>query len=164
MPLRLSAGRRAARVEDVEQMVALGRDLGRAARVVSATPLVVALSGPLGAGKTALARGVGQGLGLSAEILSPTFIVMAEHPGDPPLLHADLYRVEAADLQNLGLEELIEGWPGLVLVEWAELHPQVLPADRVEVRIGHDGDHRRVEAVALGPAAQALLDAWWAAR
>ncbi len=155
-------------------MLALGRALGRAASALStsalsasvrdAHPLVVALSGPLGAGKTALAKGVGQGLELQAEVLSPTFILMAEHPGSPPLLHADLYRVEAGDLDNLGLEELIEQWPGLVLVEWAELYPQVLPADRIEVLIGLDGEGRQVEARAHGPLAQGLLDAWWAAR
>lgn len=157
-----SAAHRSWWVEDVEQMLALGRALGQAVTLgwSGPGPRVVALSGPLGAGKTSLARGIGEGLGLATEVQSPTFVILAEHEGQPPLLHADLYRVGEGDLRNLGLDELIEQWPGLVLVEWAELHPDLLPADRIDLQIRIEGEGRRVEARAMGPRSQALLCAW----
>lgn len=107
---------------------ALGRRLGGAA-----TPgTVLALSGDLGAGKTVLAKGVGEGLGVPTRITSPTFVLVALHEdGRLPLWHADLYRIEdGADLDDLGLDEATEG---VLVVEWAARAPEALPEDRVEI-------------------------------
>lgn len=82
---------------------------------------VVALSGPLGAGKTSLARGLLAGLGLAGEAPSPTFPILL--PYDPPAVrlpvtHADLYRIEPDEVEELGLDELLED--SALLIEWPE--------------------------------------------
>lgn len=143
---------------DEEQTRALGRALGRGAR--SEGGGVVALDGPLGAGKTVFVQGIAEGLGLSEVPVSPTFIILAEYEGPVPLLHGDLYRVGREDLPGLGLEESLDAWPGLAVIEWASLHPEVLPGDRLEVRILLDGPGRRVQARAAGPRSTALLQSW----
>lgn len=130
----------------------LGERLGQAA--VPGT--VVALIGDLGAGKTAFARGVGAGLGVS-RIQSPTFILVQAHStGRLPLWHADLYRLSDVDeLEQLGLDEILAG-DGVVLVEWADRFPELLPADHLEVRLSEEGEGRRVELRAHGPRSAAL--------
>ncbi len=134
---------------------ALGRAVGRTAQ----GGLCVALIGDLGAGKTELARGVGEGLDVASSVTSPTFVLVAEHDGRLPLLHADLYRLDAADLPGVGLEEQLEDWPGVALVEWADRFPALLPADHLVIRIGiEEGDGRRFELEARGPGARAVLD------
>lgn len=128
--------------------------------------LAVALVGPLGAGKTAFAKGVAEGLGIDpARVASPTFVLANEYPlpGGGRLVHADLHRVERE-------EELLEiGWldwlvPGvLLLVEWADRVPEALPADVLEVTLGHvpgAPSVREVAACARGHAAEALLRRW----
>jgi tRNA threonylcarbamoyladenosine biosynthesis protein TsaE len=139
-----------------EQTRAWGRALGERA----GPGTVVALSGELGAGKTCFVQGLGEGLGVTAPVTSPTFVLIAELPGRLPLLHADLYRVEAGDLDGLGLEERIEGWSGLSAVEWAERHPAVVPADHLVVRLQEVEGGRRITAYATGPLHAELLAAW----
>ncbi|PAP75838.1 tRNA (adenosine(37)-N6)-threonylcarbamoyltransferase complex ATPase subunit type 1 TsaE [Rubrivirga marina] len=109
---------------------------------------VVALSGDLGAGKTHLAHGVADGLGLDGDaVTSPTFALVQEH-GDGALLHLDLYRVESeAEAGRLGLGELLDG-DAVALVEWPERAGGWLPARTVWLRLAHlGGDRRRIEAV-----------------
>ena len=85
---------------------------------------VLLLSGELGSGKTVLARGVAQGLGIDpGEVQSPTFNLIREHRR---LLHVDLYRLEPAEVAAIGLEELLAG-PGVKVVEWAERLPFPVP-------------------------------------
>lgn len=132
---------------------ALGEALGRAA-----TPgTVVALIGPLGAGKTVFARGVGAGLEVRTRVQSPTFVIVQAHTGGRlPLWHADLYRLEGDDeIEQLGLEELLLG-DGVVLVEWADRFPGLLPEDHLRVVLAGDGDAREVTVSATGPRAAAL--------
>lgn len=97
-----------------EEMHALGRELAEALR---AGDLVI-LSGPLGAGKTALVRGIGEGLGVRGPITSPTFVLARTHPSlgsGPALVHADAYRLgSAAELDDLDLD--FRG--SVVAVEW----------------------------------------------
>lgn len=140
-----------------EQTRSLGAALGR----VASAGWVVALHGDLGAGKTCFAQGVGEGLSIDAEVVSPTFILVAEHEGGRlPLLHADLYRLEAPDeVENIGLEEALEVWPGVALIEWADRFPDILPVDHLYVRITIDGARRVVEVTASG-AASAWLTRW----
>ncbi len=103
-----------------EETRAVGRDLARRL----APDGVLLLSGELGSGKTVLARGIGEGLGIdSREVQSPTFTLIREHQGSGGrLIHVDLYRLNPAEVAALGLEEMLAG-PGVKVVEWAERLP-----------------------------------------
>ena len=120
--------------------------LGKALGEACAEHAVMALVGPLGAGKTCLVRGIAEGLGVPAELVtSPTFVLIHEYAGRLPLYHADLYRLEERDAVNgLGLEEYTET-PGVTVIEWAEKAPGVLPRDHLWITLDHlGGDRRRV--------------------
>jgi tRNA threonylcarbamoyladenosine biosynthesis protein TsaE len=111
------------------------RALGRALAEELAPDGVLLLSGDLGAGKTVLAQGLAEGLGIDpAEVLSPTFNLIREHRGSRGrLIHADLYRLDPDEVEPLGLEELLAG-PGVKVVEWAERLPFPVAGAR-ELRI-----------------------------
>lgn len=112
-----------------EETEKLGVVLGGLARAGD----VICLYGPLGAGKTVLARGIGRGLGVTGRITSPTFTLIHEHEGRLPFYHADAYRLECAqDFLDLGGEEYLYGG-GVTVVEWAENIAAALPADRLDV-------------------------------
>ncbi len=108
---------------------ALGRRLGGRLRAGD----VVALVGPMGSGKTVLARGIALGAGATGYIASPSFVVIREYQGPIRVFHVDLYRLERRDeIANLGLDELIDG-AGIVVIEWADRAPWLLPADCLQV-------------------------------
>lgn len=140
-----------------EDTWAAGERLGRAAGAGT----VVALVGTLGAGKTLFSRGVGAGLEVRSRVQSPTFVVVQEHEGGRlPLWHADLYRIgEDDELEQLALDEVLGG-DGLVLIEWADRFPDILPADHLEVRFEIPTDGGRVlHLVAHGRRHRALEQA-----
>lgn len=114
---------------------ALGRGLGRGD--------VVLLYGDLGAGKTAFVRGLARGVGANPEdVSSPTFTIIQEYAGSSlTLYHVDLYRLEAAEIDDLGLEDLVAG-DGVVAIEWAERWSG-RPDDVTEVRIEDAGEDQR---------------------
>ena len=125
------------------ETVALGRRL--AERLAPGD--VVALDGDLGAGKTHLAKGVAEGMGVDPDaVTSPTFTIVQEH-ADGALLHLDLYRIEGDDeAARLGLAEILDG-DAVALVEWPARAAALLPARTVWLRLTHlGGDRRRVEA------------------
>jgi tRNA threonylcarbamoyladenosine biosynthesis protein TsaE len=134
----------------------LGRQLGS---LITANASV-GLCGDLGAGKTCFVQGLAEGLGIEDEVQSPTFILMAEHPGPIPLLHADLYRVESADLPGIGLEEQLEDWSGISVVEWADRFPDQLPLDHLWIEIAITEEGREFSVRATGSSAQSLLQRW----
>lgn len=112
-----------------EHTEALGRRLG--ARLRSGD--VVGLEGPLGSGKTVLARGIALGAGAVGYIASPSFVLIREYAGPLRVYHVDLYRLERPDeIADLGLDEMMGG-PGVVIVEWADRASGMLPADHVRV-------------------------------
>jgi len=132
----------------VEETRALGEELGR--DVLRAGDVVV-LSGELGTGKTALAQGVGRGLGVEGPVVSPTFTLIREYEGRIPLCHVDVYRLERVqELHELGLEERLDD--SVTLIEWGEVAGTALPPDRLEVRIagGAGPDERIIELVLQG--------------
>jgi tRNA threonylcarbamoyladenosine biosynthesis protein TsaE len=108
---------------DAEATLRLGITLGQTLSVGS----VILLEGDLGAGKTTLVQGIGQGLGISEPIVSPTFTLINEYTeGRLPLYHLDLYRLEPQEVLALNLETYWEGlevMPGIVAIEWAERMP-----------------------------------------
>lgn len=88
---------------------------------------VLALIGELGAGKTVVARGIGRGLDVTEQIVSPTFNYVLEYSGRLPLFHADLYRIDNADtFLAMGLDEYFDRG-GVFLIEWAERIDSLLP-------------------------------------
>ncbi len=117
------------------------RNLGASLRV----PLVVALTGNLGAGKTLVAKGIAAGLGVTAPVTSPTFTLINEYsfPGGI-LFHIDCYRLEKPvdDAKGLGLEELFD--QGIVLIEWADRIRPLLPDLRLDIDVTDAGPGRRL--------------------
>lgn len=124
-----------------EETQALGRQL--AALLPAAC--VVLLSGELGAGKTTLTKGIAEGRNASRaeDVSSPTYTLIHEY-GDPvKVYHVDLYRLDTSEqVRRIGLEELFQE-PALVLVEWGDRFPELLPPDTIAIRIDHAGDDRR---------------------
>jgi len=112
---------------------------------------VVLLIGNLGAGKTTLAKGIVAGLHAAPpdEVSSPTFTLIHEY-GDGKVYHIDLYRLEEPrEVATLGLEELFER-DAVILIEWGERFPRMMPAERTEIRIrATPDDEREIEVTTL---------------
>ena len=155
-------------VSTPDEMRVLG---ARLAGVLSPGDVVI-LDGPLGAGKTVFAQGVGAGLGVTGPVTSPTFVISRRHRGErADLLHADAYRLGGrVELEDLDLDSELAG--AVAVVEWGSGRAEGLAPDRVMVRIERpdtpgtgtddDAEPRRVTLTAEGPAAgdrQRLLDA-----
>ena len=111
------------------------------------------LSGPLGAGKTTLVQGIGDGLGVRGPITSPTFVIARVHPslrGGPALVHADAYRLGGvAEIDDLDLDASTDS--SVTVVEWGEGLAEGLAEDRLEVAIELRGDGRIVRLTGIGP-------------
>ena len=136
---------------------AFGRAIGRALTGGE----MLALFGELGAGKTALVRGIATGLGMTPDqVTSPTFVLIHEYEGRLPLIHMDLYRLQhAAEAEGIGLQEYF-GSAAVTAVEWADKFPGLLPDDRLELTLEHrTPTTRTVRLRAKGPRASALLTA-----
>jgi tRNA threonylcarbamoyladenosine biosynthesis protein TsaE len=125
-----------------EETIQLGREI--AARLP--TRAVVLLIGNLGAGKTTLAKGIVSGLGAAEpeNVTSPTFTLIHEYGAR--VYHVDLYRLDRPEeVARLGLEEIFDR-DAVVLIEWGERFPQLMPADRIEIRLeAGSADERRIE-------------------
>ncbi len=106
---------------------------------------VILLYGELGAGKTTFAKELGNALGITDEIDSPSFILLKEyHTGMLPLYHLDLYRMKEEDeLMDLGIFDMIES--GVTLIEWPELAENLLPYKNLCIRFVYDGEKRFAE-------------------
>ena len=135
------------RTASEEETIALGerlaRELPRRATVL--------LIGNLGAGKTTLAKGLVKGLGAAnpEEVSSPTFTLIHEYGSPATVYHVDLYRLESArEVASLGLDELFDR-DALVLIEWGERFPDLMPADRIEIRLRAIGENERAIEVRL---------------
>ena len=140
-----------------QQTHALGRALGRAARPGT----LLALRGPLGAGKTQLAKGVAEGLEVSTVVNSPTFVLMNEHVGRLRLYHVDAYRL--ADPEEAVAAGLLDEreMDGVTVIEWADRLDGWLPLDRLEIELmpGTGLSDRLVRWDAYGPIHARLAEA-----
>ena len=127
----------------------LGRTIGRLAN----QPLVIALIGDLGSGKTAFVHGLAKGLDVPAEyyITSPTFTLINEYPGRLPLFHADLYRLETVqDLEDICLDELVYD-QGVLAIEWADKLAYNLSGDYLVLQYEIIADDcRKINLIAYG--------------
>ena len=125
-------------IETINEGEKLGRALSPGA--------VVALYGGLGAGKTAFTRGLAAGLGISHNVSSPTFTIVNEYPGEIPLFHFDMYRLEnETELFDIGWDDYLDR-RGVCAVEWSEKVPAAFPPDTIVVKIEIlGGDRRRLE-------------------
>ena len=151
------AGSLVVRTGSPDETRALGEALGRVLRARAARGEVVALTGPLGAGKTCFVQGLARGLGAGGYVRSPTFILVHHYPGPLPLYHVDLYRIGPSDLDALGLEEIMEG-DGVTAIEWAAASPR--PADylSVEFAFATDENARTLRIGARGGRSRRVLD------
>jgi tRNA threonylcarbamoyl adenosine modification protein YjeE len=123
---------------------------------------VIAVSGPLGAGKTRFVAGIVHARAPGAHVRSPSFTLVNEHAGAPPVFHLDLYRLNGVrDIEGLGLEEYAE--QGVLVVEWGERLPYEWLATALHVAITPgEGDERRFTASGRGERGRELLQAWCA--
>jgi len=124
-------------LKNTEDTAALGQKIADGLKPGS----IIALVGPLGAGKTTLAQAVARGLGVSERMSSPTFTIVQEYEsGRLPLYHFDVYRVSDEDeLFEIGFEEYLHSG-GVCLIEWADLIEDILPEETVWVRLEY-GEH-----------------------
>lgn len=131
------------RTSSEEETIALGERLAREFNPGT----VVLLIGNLGAGKTTLAKGIVKGLHAAPpeEVSSPTFTLIHEYGTPPVVYHIDLYRLDdAAAVATLGLDELFEK-PAVVLIEWGERFPELMPEQRLEITLkALAGDEREI--------------------
>jgi tRNA threonylcarbamoyladenosine biosynthesis protein TsaE len=139
------------RLSTVDDTRAYGRRLAQRLRAGD----LVLLTGPLGAGKTALAQGIGAGLGVSGQVTSPTFVIARRHAGGRvPLVHADAYRLGAvadprAEVDDLDLDASVDD--SVTVVEWGHGMVEQLNDAYLEVRIDRlDDETRLVELVPHG--------------
>lgn len=119
---------------DESALSAWGAELGRAA----VTPLVIALRGDLGAGKTTLVQAICRGYGVTQPVTSPTFALVHEYASpSTPVYHLDLYRLRSqAELEGLGWDDLVSA-NALVLIEWPERAGSLLPSGHVPIALEH---------------------------
>lgn len=105
-------------------------------------PDVITLEGDLGAGKTTFTQALAKSLGIERTVSSPTFTIMKQYAGKFPLNHLDVYRLAGSD-EDLGWNEIFYG-NAISVVEWAHLIEEDLPEERLEIRITHEGENRRL--------------------
>ena len=125
-------------------------DLGISLSVQLKAGDLVLINGPLGAGKTVLAQGIGKGLGID-DITSPTFVISRTHKAVLPMIHVDAYRLIDTDNPNLYLDDLdLDTENSVTVVEWGGAESARLSEDRLEISIDRTNEIRQVEIKAIG--------------
>lgn len=144
------------------------RAIGAALAEVLGAGDVVVLAGDLGTGKTALAQGIAEGLGVEARVTSPSFMIVRVYEGRLPLHHVDVYRLDhLQELHDLGFEEVVDS-RGVTVIEWGDRVTPMLPGDRLDLRLRRtSAETREVEVTPTGigwrergPALATALDRW----
>ena len=118
------------------------RYLGESIGALLQAPVVLALHGDLGAGKTTLIQGIAAGLGLRQRVTSPTFTLVNEYPlpKDWRLFHIDSYRLDAGEAETIGLDEILDDEQAIIIIEWAERVANLLPSERVDIQLTTEQD------------------------
>ncbi len=137
------------KIATAQEMFGLGEKIGAQLRAGD----LILLNGPLGAGKTVLAQGIGAALGFS-EVTSPTFVISRTHKGALPLIHVDAYRLlesgnAALYLDDLDLDAARE--VSVTLIEWGGAESARLSDERLEIDIDRTDDERVITVRAIGP-------------
>ena len=149
----------------VSTPVQMRRVASRLGKLVEAGD-VLALVGPLGAGKTCFVKGLALGMGVprSTRVTSPTFNLVIEYAARVPLYHVDLYRVAAErELDEIGLDHYLSG-DGVCAVEWFDRFPSRCPRDHLTIEIAGAGAvPRQLSITGHGPRGAALAAAWFPA-
>lgn len=138
-------------LKDEKETIAFGKKLGE---LLEAGDLIT-MEGDLGAGKTTMTKGIGQGLGVKRVINSPTFNILKGYQGRIPLYHLDVYRLEGVN-QELGFEEYYDG-DGVCVIEWAQFIEDELPKERLEVTLKHLDDGRELQLNPIGQRYETLV-------
>ncbi len=145
-----------------EETQKLGEDFIKSVKRLNLNQaLVVALHGELGGGKTTFVQGAAKGLGIKRRIISPTFVIvrsyelqnqkspfrsaMQNYAGQAKIFyHIDLYRVNSKkEIQELGMEEIINNKNNIVIIEWAERMEGLLPKNRIDIKFEYLGENKR---------------------
>jgi len=137
--------------KSAQETAALGEKIANQL-IINHQPLIIALTGELGSGKTIFVQGLAKGLGIKERILSPTFVMIREYQVHSAkciahkFFHVDLYRVEnEKDIESLGLAEIWSDPKNLVAIEWAEKIKKILPGKRIDIHLGYlKEDKRRI--------------------
>ena len=133
-------------IATAEEMYQLGLQISAHLRAGD----LVLVNGPLGAGKTVLAQGVGAGLGISG-ITSPTFVISRVHKAAVPFIHVDAYRLIDSENPNLYLDDLdLDVAGSITFIEWGGAESARLSEDRLEITIDRSDDERKVEIKPVG--------------
>lgn len=134
-------------IATAEEMQSLGRRIGSALKEGD----VVALIGPLGAGKTELTKGIAAAFGIE-EVTSPTFVIARSYRSNPPLIHMDAYRLLAGANPLFELEDLdLDVEKAITVIEWGGELVEKLSNEYLEVHINRDSEVRKVKIVGHGP-------------
>ena len=125
-------------------------DLGISLSVHLKAGDLILVKGPLGAGKTVLAQGIGKGLGID-DITSPTFVISRTHKGVLPMIHVDAYRLIDTENPSLYLDDLdLDIENSVTVIEWGGAESARLSEDRLEISIDRTNEIRQVEIKAIG--------------
>ncbi|MBQ9318389.1 MAG: tRNA (adenosine(37)-N6)-threonylcarbamoyltransferase complex ATPase subunit type 1 TsaE [Bacilli bacterium] len=104
--------------------------------------MIICLNGDLGSGKTLFTKGFASAMGIKDNITSPTFTIIKEYDGELPLYHMDVYRLESHS-DEIGIEEYFYKG-GVVIIEWANMIEDILPSERLNIKIKTVGDSKRM--------------------
>ena len=115
--------------------------------------MVICLNGELGSGKTLFTKGFAHAMGID-EITSPTFTIIKEYNGELPLYHMDVYRLEDSK-EDIGIEEYFDKG-GVTIIEWADMIEDILPPERLDIKIKITGENTRV--LILNPHCKCPID------
>lgn len=140
-----------------DETVALGRRLGE----ILPPGTTISLEGGLGAGKTALVKGIAIGLGIEAEVLSPTFILVEEYRGgEVPFFHYDLYRLEElGEVERIGMFDAVDG-RNIIVVEWGDRLPEEAMEFDVTISIRITGGKERAVDILAPSEIVDALEGW----
>lgn len=134
--------------------IKLGKILGKKVKAGQ----IILLKGDLGSGKTRFVKGIAKALNLSKEVSSPTYNLINEYPGEIPLFHMDLYRLDnEMDLLNIGFEDYLYR-DGIVVIEWPELAYNLLPEDFLFIKfVIMSKNKRKIKFKANGKQSKKLM-------